>query len=156
MTHSISSSDPSELSKTEESLEAEAQFLHQLLFQTHAKKQITSNYIKVHQIHAVSMAEASENNLLTQKKLSSLLKMNVDLIALEAFLRLKNSKNILTKKIHILFYLTEVDPDYSLFYSNHRNEKFVLIKLVFQTFHSIFKITKGFWIYKKNLNKIKK
>ena len=153
ITSSSNNTDSSAISITEESLETEVQLLHQLLFRTHAKKEIVENYFKAHQIHSEAMTTASETGLLTQKKLNSLLKMNIDLIALEAFLRLKNSKNILTKKIHILFYLTEVDPDYSLFYSNHRNEKFVLIKLAFQTFHSLAKIIKGFWIYKKNFSK---
>lgn len=88
----------------ERALHAEAEFLFRRIFDLSATAELTARYAQAHVLLEM------EDSAATKHLLALVLRHDLDLESLEYVLRLRNPRNQLTRKIHILYYLAECDP----------------------------------------------
>ncbi len=128
---------------SKESLGAELNFIHSRIFGFLPSDKLQDRYISVHNQY---QAYLDENE---QKIVEILIGGNVDLVSLEFYWRFKNSKNILSKKIQIIFYLTEVMPRYQKIYLSQNNDSLAFFKLTYFTLVASVKLFKGFFLFRQ-------
>ena len=93
----------------------EARYFHLALFKTAAPPEVVARYV------AGSRLCCSETPRPVRQLIDAMIARRLDVEAIEYVLRLRESENILTKKLQILFYLIEVRSEYYEHFVNRRN-----------------------------------
>lgn len=122
-------------------LEHECGFIHRRIFGFEPSKDIQKRYVQVHDVYHRYIKNDE------QMQIGHIIQKKVDLVSLEFFWRFKNRQNLLSKKIQILFYLTEVKPEYQRLYISDKNDSLAIVKLAYFTMVSGYRLLKGFLIY---------
>lgn len=116
-------------------LEQEARALYGLLLKREPDSGLIGRYIKANQVLFVPEA---------MPDFSELVKCGVDLEALEFAWRLKNNKNPLTSKLHIMIYLAEARPEnFNVFFNSRDRRLKALLILGWHFARSLYKGLKG-------------
>ncbi len=124
-----------------DSLMEEANFIHQKLYGFFPAEDLKHQYAEVHKSYAKYIDGRQQETVV------KLIAGKVDIISLEFFWRLKNKNNLLSQKILILFYLTEVRPEYQERFLSLKNDGFAFWKLAYYTVISILRFFKGGFLY---------
>lgn len=116
----------------------EAEVFHHAIFGRPAPKEIREAFVSANNI---LLKQAGK---VTPVRIDLILQRSLDVEAIEFALRRRNPQNLLTKKLLILCYLTE---SRSAYFTTFVNEQYApirgLIKLLFATFRSVYKLVKG-------------
>ena len=128
----------------EESLRAEARYLHSCFFPGDAPPDVVERYV------AANMQYCAPSHGLME----TMMARNLDAEAIELTLRSRKSPGILTKKIRILFYLLEVRSEYySAFFGAARTDEpwfRVVIGLLYGPLQTGAKYLKGAYLVRKH------
>ena len=116
---------------------SEVNFFHSRIFGFLPSQDIQNDYIAAHKVYGQYIQEHQ------QQKIDQLVFAQLDIISLEFYLRLKEKKNLLTQKFLILFYLTEVRPEYQSIFTSWKSDRFAVLKLGYYTLKSFFYFLKG-------------
>ncbi len=125
-------------------LEREVVYFYKVIFGEFPPKVIIMEYIKA-------------NNLLLHEgerlRLKEIILKKADIEAIEIASRLKFTNNLLTRKIHILMYLSETIPqNFETFISVKNRRVFSLIDLTYNFVRTIYKFLKGMILLKRYKN----
>lgn len=119
----------------------EADFLHEKIFGRPISEDLRAAFVSANEQLLKDAQEFAAVNI------DLILQRSMDVEAIEFALRRTNPRNILTKKVLILCYLTEVRRAY---YDDFVNEQYrpvgAFISLSLETCRSVYKLVKGLWL----------
>ena len=122
-------------------LKEEATYFYKKIFNKSILPIIIEGYVRANHL------------LLNEKERTSLKKLTskkTDIEAIEMAWRARHKTNLLTEKIHILFYLSEAVPqNYTLFINEKKRKLFAFINISIQSIRSIYKLLKGRFLLKR-------
>lgn len=124
---------------SQSNLNKELNYIHKKMFGFEPRPELTSEYIKVHDIYS------NQINSLDQDFVTKLVISKVDIVSLEMYWRMRKAKNLLTQKIFIILFLTEVKTEYQNIFISEKILMFPILKLSKMTILSIFHFVYG-WI----------
>lgn len=137
---------PNQLAEAENSsrhdlLSRQAEFLHEKIFGRPISQDIRAAFI------SANMTLLKDAEELATINIGLILQRSMDVEAIEFALRRRDARNLLTKKILILCYLTESRGAY---YGNFVNDQHrpikAFISLSLETCRSLYKLLKGIWL----------
>lgn len=127
-----------------ETLRAEVAYFHRRLFGAPVPQAVSDQYVLAHS-HVNPEAGAPRVNV------SAIVERDLDVEAIEWYLRLRLGPNPLTRKLQILFYLVEVRPAYYRLFAETRPSWFkALARLAGALFSSAVKWLIGFFQVRGN------
>lgn len=128
--------------ESEQALIAQAHYLSDELFGARAPDALATAYARAH-AHALGVFEGAECGVV-----DSLVRLGLDLVAVEYAMRIREPTNLLTKKVRIFVYLAESHPDYFAFFINDRDSSVYrsIGALILEMFRSGWKALKGLWL----------
>lgn len=116
-------------------LKNEGEFFYKKIFRRPALPEIIKEYVRANK-HLLEEEERTSLKKLTSKR--------ADIEAIEIAWRFKHEYNLLTKKIHILLYVSEAVPQNYELFINEKNRKFIsFFSISFNFFRSVYKFLKG-------------
>jgi hypothetical protein len=120
----------------------EARFFYGRLFNIDASIELVERYEK-----ACAGIVPSWNSLLVREKIAKIIKHQLDLEAIEFFLRLQKGDNPITHRVNVLCYIIETTPQYYVRFHNEVNCSIkVFIAMVGYVFRSLVKLIKGAYL----------
>lgn len=122
----------------------EFDYLYRRIFKAIPSPELQQKYIDVHHSYGKYISQKQ------QIRITKLIRQKVNLVALELFWRLKDKDNLLTKKVGIIFYLTEVNPTHQRYYISFINHRLAFLHLGLFTLRSVFALIHGAYLFKKN------
>ena len=122
-------------------LRVEAVYLHRAFFRSDPPSEVVDRYI------AANLICCGESDALT----GTIVARGLDAEAIEFALRLRKGPTILTKKIHILFYLVEVrSAYYSFFVGGGESRPRALSGVLYAALLTAVKYVKGAYLVRKH------
>lgn len=129
------------MGETDTRLEREARALYRVILKRDPDRRLVDRYVRAN--HSLCGDEEIP-------RFSELVDRGVDLEAMEFAWRLKDARNPLTRKVHIMIYLAEAIPVNFPAFFNSRRRRFGALFILFRHFlRSVYKGVKGLVLLKR-------